>query len=465
MESSEDSRTTTRMNNRGGEWASSSSSSTCASVRVTWSSGTKLAAAGDSGAGCGPCSSWEWQALVPGCSSDDDDDEEMMMARAFAGISVSNFLKGGKGRRGKDKHSAQSGWPLLQQMFGHVVGARSRASSLVKQVSLLERAGIGALAGGIAGGFTNVTLHPIDTVKTKLQTKGASQMYSGPLDVVSKVLASQGIAGLYSGVQAAFLGSVMSSSVYFGTYELAKGIFSSVANWPEALVPPFAAVLGNITSSAILVPKEVIKQRMQAGAAGTARHVFMSTIQNDGVLGLYAGYSAALLRNLPTNIISFSTFEYLKMAWLSGSDKVTLEPWQSVISGAVAGALSGTVTTPLDLVKTRLMTQARAQVSITGLSGTRAEAAARAQAVAEYTYKGVASTLKRIWVEEGPKGLMKGVGPRAFYSALFSAIGFLAFESTRHFILDKHLEQRDAKREKQREAEREAQLTALKHGL
>lgn len=134
MESSEDSRTTTRMNNRGGEWASSSSSSTCASVRVTWSSGTKLAAAGDSGAGCGPCSSWEWQALVPGCSSDDDDDEEMMMARAFAGISVSNFLKGGKGRRGKDKHSAQSGWPLLQQMFGHVVGARSRASSLVKQV-------------------------------------------------------------------------------------------------------------------------------------------------------------------------------------------------------------------------------------------------------------------------------------------------------------------------------------------
>lgn len=124
----------------------------------------------------------------------------------------------------------------------------------------------------------------------------------------AQVLASQGIAGLYSGVQAAFLGSVMSSSVYFGTYELAKGIFSSVANWPEALVPPFAAVLGNITSSAILVPKEVIKQRMQAGAPGTARHVFMSTIQNDGVLGLYAGYSAALLRNLPTNIISFSTF-------------------------------------------------------------------------------------------------------------------------------------------------------------
>lgn len=60
------------------------------------------------------------------------------------------------------------------------------AGKMVK-VPLLQRAGISALAGGIAGGFTNATLHPIDTVKTKLQTRGASKLYSGPLDVVTKV--------------------------------------------------------------------------------------------------------------------------------------------------------------------------------------------------------------------------------------------------------------------------------------
>lgn len=64
--------------------------------------------------------------------------------------------------------------------------ARSSAGRMVK-LPLLERVGISALAGGIAGGFTNATLHPIDTVKTKLQTRGASNVYSGPLDVVSKV--------------------------------------------------------------------------------------------------------------------------------------------------------------------------------------------------------------------------------------------------------------------------------------
>lgn len=127
-------------------------------------------------------------------------------------------------------------------------------------------------------------------------------------DVSIQVLAKQGIAGLYSGVQAAFVGSIISSSVYFGTYELGKGVFSSITNCPRHLIPPLAAALGNITSSAILVPKEVVKQRMQAGMVGTSGHVFLQTIRTEGIGGLYTGYSAALLRNLPSNIISFSTF-------------------------------------------------------------------------------------------------------------------------------------------------------------
>jgi solute carrier family 25 S-adenosylmethionine transporter 26 len=123
-----------------------------------------------------------------------------------------------------------------------------------------------------------------------------------------QVLAKQGIVGLYSRVQAAFVGSIISSSIYFGTYELGKGVFTSIGNYPKTLVPPLAAALGNITSSAILVPKEVVKQRMQAGMVGSALDVFLQTIRSEGIGGLYAGYSAALLRNLPSNIISFSTF-------------------------------------------------------------------------------------------------------------------------------------------------------------
>lgn len=335
----------------------------------------------------------------------------------------------------------QSSHKLLLPFLGCDAKNNETAEQLMKQVPLIDKVGIGAVAGGIAGGFTNVVLHPLDTVKTKLQTRGSSALYSGPWDVVCKVLANQGVLGFYSGVQAAFVGSVMSSAIYFGTYELAKCIFSNVFSLPKTIMPPLAAALGNITSSAILVPKEVVKQRMQAGAAGSARQVFLHTIKSEGVIGLYAGYSAALLRNVPSNMISFSTFEYLKLAWLGQSKRSVLAPWQSVLSGALAGALSAAITTPLDVVKTRLMTQAHLALSSAGMTGKKVEAAARAEAIAAYTYTGVSSTLQQICREEGVRALMKGVVPRVFYSACFSALGFCVFETTRTFFLLKHIEQ------------------------
>ena len=109
-----------------------------------------------------------------------------------------------------------------------------------------------------------------------------------------QVSSSQGIAGFYRGLPAALFGSILSSSVYFGTYELSKGFLShphslslSLAHaanllsllppqlqpsvslrsvsftCPAPLIPPVAAALGNLASSAVLVPKEFVKQQLQ----------------------------------------------------------------------------------------------------------------------------------------------------------------------------------------------------------
>ena len=74
-----------------------------------------------------------------------------------------------------------------RRLAAYLKALRSQTRVLLKQLPLWERAGIGAVAGGLAGGFTNATLHPLDTVKTKLQTKGSLRMYSGPLDVIRQV--------------------------------------------------------------------------------------------------------------------------------------------------------------------------------------------------------------------------------------------------------------------------------------
>lgn len=145
--------------------------------------------------------------------------------------------------------------------------------SLLHSISLVDRALIGAAAGGIAGAFTYVCLLPIDTVKTKLQTKGAAQIYSSALDAAVKTFRSDGILGFYRGVSAVLVGSASSSAIYFGTCEFGKSFLAKLPNYPPLLIPPTAGAMGNIVSSAIMVPKELITQRMQAGAPGRSWEV------------------------------------------------------------------------------------------------------------------------------------------------------------------------------------------------
>ncbi|XP_060198525.1 protein MITOFERRINLIKE 1, chloroplastic [Lycium barbarum] len=288
---------------------------------------------------------------------------------------------------------------------------------LFKNLSVVERALIGAGGGGIAGAFTYVCLHPLDTIKTKLQTKGASQIYTGTIDAIVQTFQSKGILGFYSGVSAVIVGSTASSAVYFGTCEFGKSILSKFPQYPSVLIPPTAGAMGNIVSSAIMVPKELITQRMQAGAKGRSWQVLMRILEKDGILGLYAGYSATLLRNLPAGVLSYSSFEYLKAAVLSKVKKERLEPFQSVCCGALAGGISASLTTPLDVVKTRLMTQVHSD--------------------------GISIIVRQILKDEGWVGFTRGMGPRVLHSACFSALGYFAFETARLTILDQYLKHKE----------------------
>lgn len=303
-----------------------------------------------------------------------------------------------------------------------------KPQTLFKNLSVLERALIGAAGGAIAGAFTYVCLHPLDTIKTKLQTKGASKIYDNAFDAIVKTFQTKGILGFYTGVSAVIVGSTASSGIYFGTCEFGKSILSKLDGYPSVLIPPTAGAMGNIVSSAIMVPKELITQRMQAGAKGRSWEVLLRILEKDGVLGLYAGYSATLLRNLPAGVLNYSSFEYLKAAVLSKTNKTNLDPIQSVCCGALAGAISASITTPLDVVKTRLMTQAHVDA---------------VNQVASAIYIGVMPTVKQILKEEGWVGLTRGMGPRVVHSACFSALGYFAFETAKLAVLQRYLKRKE----------------------
>ncbi|KAJ4980717.1 hypothetical protein NE237_031554 [Protea cynaroides] len=71
----------------------------------------------------------------------------------------------------------------------------SKVQTLMRNLSVFEKALIGAAAGGIAGAFTYVCLHPLDTIETKLQTKGAAEIYKGTFDAIAKTFQTSGNYG------------------------------------------------------------------------------------------------------------------------------------------------------------------------------------------------------------------------------------------------------------------------------
>lgn len=69
------------------------------------------------------------------------------------------------------------------------------------------------------------------------------------------------------------------------------------------------------------------------------------------------------------------------------------------ISGGLAGAVSGLVSCPLDVIKTKLQAQGGFRTSNDGVK------------ISTAAYRGVYGTAATIWKEEGLRGMYRGLGP------------------------------------------------------
>ena len=191
------------------------------------------------------------------------------------------------------------------------------------------------LAGGIAGGLSNALLFPIDTIKTMQQSDPTLR---GIKSALIKLRTGGGIGKkLYSGFWAAVCGSVPSSALYFGTYETAKKILyqqvggvhsgSSIQTFSRPFIHMLAAASGNVASSVVFVPKDAIKQQLQAiktgsipslrghvtGATVSLPDVMWNILRTKGPKGFYPNYRVTLMRNIPSAVIRFTVYEELRL--------------------------------------------------------------------------------------------------------------------------------------------------------
>lgn len=185
--------------------------------------------------------------------------------------------------------------------------------------------------------------------------------------------------------------------------------------------------MGNIISSFIFVPKEAVKIQMQAIKTGSVIwlgssspsslrtiDVINNILQTKGIKGFYPSYRATLLRNIPSAIARFTIYEELRLVLISSalfSKTPLLASLGYLIAGSSASMLSSALTTPFDVIKTRLATGAIRP-------GTP-----------------ILQALVNIGKKEGVFGLYAGVQERVLWSSLFGGIGFTAFEKCKELLI------------------------------
>lgn len=99
------------------------------------------------------------------------------------------------------------------------------------------------------------------------------------------------------------------------------------------------------------------------------------------------------------------------------------------VSGGLAGAVSGLVSCPLDVIKTKLQAQGGFRVSKTGSKITTA------------AYRGVTGTAATIWKEEGLRGMYRGLGPMLLGYVPTWAVYLTVYNKTQAFFRTKTGEQ------------------------
>lgn len=276
-----------------------------------------------------------------------------------------------------------------------------------------------AVAGGVAGAVSTILLYPLDAAKTIRQASPG--VFASVSAALKHRVATQTV---YTGVWTATLGAIPSSALYFGAYETARRILARYSGDTSASLlqrcvwHAAAAAAGNLVSSAVFVPKELIKQQLQYHAAsGNLQHlrrsgpqVVTDILRHQGVRGLYTGYRATVLRNIPSAALRFGLYEEFKRQALLSQDATT-DPawnWKLFLAGAAAGALASGIMTPLDTLKTRVST------------GT--------------CPVDLPACVQTVIAENGIMALYAGAGSRMLSSAAFSAIGFSTFEAVKRLL-------------------------------
>jgi len=254
--------------------------------------------------------------------------------------------------------------------------------------------------------------------------------FSGTTDAFLKISRTEGISSLWSGLPPTLALTVPATVIYFTMYGQLK---VSIENKRRAMsanqdilpsetprwVNLSSGALARLLAVSIVNPLELVRTKMQSQKMpwSDVQKCLKELVKTQGVRGLWSGYTATLLRDVPFSAMYWPLYEQCKSTmnlYTSNRDAFFV----NFCSGAFAGSVASTVTLPFDVIK----------------SIKQSEIGEKGRSRGNVT---IATVLVR---EQGARGLFAGLVPRLLKAAPACAILISSYEFCSAFFRQQNSE-------------------------
>lgn len=196
------------------------------------------------------------------------------------------------------------------------------------------------LAGAAAGAISQLLVYPVDCLKTRIAASPVPVSFG---QLVSKTYHTGGPVAFYRGVTPSLLGMVPYAGIDLALYETLKKLYTdyhlkkSIGNLVGSdkshrpahpvvgtiIAPLVCGTMSSAVAQLVAYPLSLVRTRMQAQGSPTALgrdavvytgmwDVFVKTVKNEGIRGLYKGLGPNYLKVIPSVSISYLVYENTK---------------------------------------------------------------------------------------------------------------------------------------------------------
>ncbi len=270
----------------------------------------------------------------------------------------------------------------------------------------------GFVSGSLVSTTKTLVKYPLDTATVRLQMPNTQYTIQNLPALFT---------GSFDGIMAPLFTNIPAGAVFFAVKDATKSLLkNSGLDLPKWALTILAVGAAQPLYWLLRNPSEVIKTRLQVGAEGyyegmSTLDAFQLATSNgdtnstiDGLGELYQGYVENILYAFPADIIKFVVYDSLT----GGEGKQNVSPVDGAVCGALSTAISQFATTPLDVLRNRIM----------------AEVSNVSDANDSVSYFG---RMTKIAKEEGAGVLFAGSLPRVAKAMLSGAIQFATYEETK----------------------------------